>query len=189
MQGKLIIFSAPSGAGKTTIVRHLLSIMPNALSFSVSATTRAARGTEVHGHDYYFLDVSSFKQKIEAGEFVEYEEVYEGLFYGTLKKEIERIWAMDKHVLFDVDVVGGLALKKQFGGRALSVFVQAPSIDVLMERLANRGTDTPESIAARLAKAEQELSFAGQFDVVLVNDKKEEAFAEASKLIRNFISA
>lgn len=188
MQGKLIIFSAPSGAGKTTIVRHLLSLMPDTLSFSVSATTRVARGTEKHGHDYYFLDVASFKQKIEAGEFVEYEEVYDGLFYGTLKKEIERIWAMDKHVLFDVDVVGGLALKKQFGERALSVFVQPPSINVLMERLENRGTDTPESVAKRLAKAEHELSFAGQFDKILVNDKLELAFANASQLVTDFIA-
>ncbi len=187
MQGKLIIFSAPSGAGKTTIVRHLLKKMPQ-LQFSVSATTRAARGEEQHGVDYYFLSQADFLHKIANHEFVEFEEVYEGTYYGTLRAEIERIWQQGKHVIFDVDVVGGLHLKKKFGAQALAVFVQPPSVAVLAERLSGRGTDSAESLQKRIAKAEKELSYADKFDVVLLNDELEKSCAEAEALVAQFIA-
>ncbi len=185
--GKLIIFSAPSGAGKTTIVHHLLAKFPDELEFSVSACSRPIRGDEVQGVDYYFMSVEEFKQKIASDEFVEWEEVYKDNFYGTLKVEIERIWAKGMHVIFDVDVVGGINLKKKFGKRALSVFVMPPSIKSLEERLKLRETETPESIARRIGKAEKELKTADQFDKILVNEKLDVAFAGAEKLVKDFL--
>lgn len=187
MKGKLIIFSAPSGAGKTTIVRHLLDKGFD-LEFSVSATSRAPRHTETHGKDYYFLSAEEFIQKVEADEFLEWEEVYKGTSYGTLKREVERIRNKGKNVIFDVDVVGGLNIKKYYGDEALAVFVQPPSVEELRKRLKARSTETAEKIAMRIAKAEHELSFAPEFDVVIVNDNLEKAFAEAEKLLTEFLS-
>jgi guanylate kinase len=186
--GKLIIFSAPSGAGKTTIVRHLLAKFPS-LSFSISATTRAKRGAEVDGHDYYFISNEDFLHKVAKHEFAEFEEVYAGTYYGTLKKEIERIWAADKHVVFDLDVQGGIRLKKKYGDHALSVFVMPPSVEVLAERLSDRATDTPEKIAERIDKAKHELSFSSEFDIILPNDDLSVACAAAEKLISDFIKS
>lgn len=186
-KGKLVIFSAPSGSGKTTIVKHLLSLNLG-LEFSVSATSRPLRGTEIDGKDYYFLTVEEFKKKIVNDEFLEWEEVYEGKFYGTLKSEVERIRNKGNHVIFDVDVVGGCDIKKYFGNEALAVFVQPPSINELRNRLIARGTDTPEVIESRVAKAEYELTFAPQFDVILVNDNLEKALAEAEKIMLNFLA-
>ncbi len=186
MQGKLIIFSAPSGAGKTTIVQHLLSINPM-LEFSVSACSRAMRKDETHGVDYYFLSVDEFKKKIDNNEFIEWEEVYKDHFYGTLKSELERIWKKGKHIIFDMDVVGGLNLKKQFGNDALAIFVMPPSIEHLEKRLKTRETETPESIARRIGKAENELKTATQFDKIILNDTLEHAFAEAEKVVSEFL--
>jgi len=186
MQGKLIIFSAPSGAGKTTIVNHLLKMFPE-LEFSVSACSRGKRKDETHGVDYYFISVDEFKKKIENNEFVEWEEVYTDNFYGTLKVEIERIWNKGKHVIFDMDVVGGINLKKKFGDAALSIFVMPPSIEHLEKRLKLRETETPESIARRLGKAVNELKTANQFDKIILNDNLETAFAEAEKAVTIFI--
>jgi guanylate kinase len=186
MAGKAIIFSAPSGSGKTTIVKHLLKTNPD-LGFSISASTRDRRGrTEENGKDYYFLSPQDFKNKIDKNEFVEWEEVYEGNFYGTLKSEIARIWSEGKNVIFDVDVKGGINLKKYFGSASLAVFVKVPSIEVLESRLHDRATDTPESISRRLFKAQFEMSFQDQFDVVLVNEKLETSLAEAQRLYDNF---
>jgi guanylate kinase len=185
--GRLIIFSAPSGAGKTTIVNYLLTRDLN-LEFSVSACSREKRRGEVHGVDYYFLTVKDFKQKIAANEFIEWEEVYHDHFYGTLKSEIDRIWNNNHHVIFDVDVVGGLALKKQFGAKALSIFVMPPSIESLEERLRLRETETPESIARRMGKAEQELKMAEQFDIVLHNNNLEQALRTAEELVKEFLA-
>ncbi|MBX7094775.1 MAG: guanylate kinase [Flavobacteriales bacterium] len=186
MEGKCIIFSAPSGAGKTTIVHHLLSL-DLGLEFSVSACSRAMRHNEKNGVDYYFLSVEEFKSKISQNAFIEWEEVYTDNFYGTLKSEIERIWSHGKHVIFDVDVVGGLNLKKAFGHRALSIFVKAPSLAHLEERLKSRSTETPESIARRMGKAEKEMAYSEKFDHVLLNDNLERAFAEAEQVVRNFL--
>ncbi len=186
MNGKLIIFSAPSGAGKTTIVHHLLKVFPD-LEFSVSACSREMRKGEEYGVDYYFLSVEEFKERIAKGEFVEWEEVYKDNFYGTLKSEIERIWKKGKHVIFDVDVIGGLNLKKQFGDSALAIFVMPPSIEHLEKRLKSRETETPESIARRIGKAEKELQTADQFDKIVLNDNLENAFNEAEKLVNEFI--
>src|SRR4051812_9740787 len=186
-EGKLVIFSAPSGAGKTTIVHHLLSIIPN-LVFSVSACSRARRKGEEDGVDYYFLTVEEFREKIEAGEFIEWEEVYKDHFYGTLKSEIDRIWSMHKNVIFDVDVEGGLNLKKQFGDKALALFVMPPSIESLEQRLKMRETETSESIARRMAKAEKELQTAPRFDKILVNEDLEKAFAEAEEVVKKFLA-
>jgi len=187
MSGKLIIFSAPSGAGKSTIVHHILGCGFN-LEFSVSATSRAPRGNEVHGVDYYYLTPEEFRSKIRKNEFLEYEEVYPDSFYGTLRSEVERITGQGKNVVFDIDVLGGINIKKQYDEQALALFVAPPSIEVLHQRLISRGTDTPEMIAKRIGKAEYELSFAPQFDKVLVNDDLEEAKKEAEKLIREFLS-
>lgn len=186
MDGKLIIFSAPSGAGKTTIVQHLVSKFPT-IEFSVSACSRELRKGEMDGVDYYFIGVPEFKKRIEKDEFVEWEEVYENHFYGTLRSEIKRIWDRGHHVIFDVDVVGGLNLKKQFGAKALAVFVKAPSIKHLEDRLKKRDTETHESIARRIGKAEKEMEYATQFDAVLINDSMELAFIEASKLVETFL--
>ena len=187
MKGKLIIFSAPSGAGKTTIVQHLLAKFPN-LEFSVSACSRLMRKDETHGVDYYFISVEEFKQKISNEEFVEWEEVYKDNFYGTLKAEIERIWKKGHHIIFDMDVVGGLNLKKIFGNQALAIFVMPPSIQHLESRLKMRETETPESIARRIGKAEVELQTADQFDKVVLNDSLEQAFAEAERIVAEFLS-
>ncbi|NID11496.1 guanylate kinase [Fibrivirga algicola] len=188
MDGKLIIFSAPSGSGKTTIVRHLLNENTN-LGFSISACTRDRRGrAEQNGQDYYFLTPDEFKHKIDAEEFVEWEEVYVGAFYGTLKSEIQRVWDSGKHVLFDVDVKGGLKLKQYYGDRALAVFVKVPDEETLRQRLVGRGTETEDSLSKRLFKVHFEMSFQDQFDVILVNDDLEESYAKAQKLIDNFIN-
>lgn len=186
MEGKLIIFSAPSGSGKTTIVRQLLANNSN-LGFSISATTRAPRGDhEQHGIDYYFLSVADFRQKIEKGEFAEWEEVYPGTYYGTLKSEIERLWSLGKHVLFDVDVKGGLSLKEAYQEKALAVFVRVPSLEELENRLRARGTETEESLNKRIAKMKYELTFESKFDVVLINDQLDTAIAEAQDLVNQF---
>lgn len=187
MAGKLIIFSAPSGSGKSTIIRFLLEKQELNLHFSISATSRAPRGTERDGVEYYFLSPDEFRQKIAAGDFLEYEEVYTDKYYGTLKSEVERRLGEGENVVLDVDVVGGCNVKKMYGGRALSVFIQPPSIEVLRERLIGRGTDAPDVIESRLAKAEYELSFAGRFDVVIVNDRLEEAEAKALDVITQFL--
>jgi guanylate kinase len=186
MAGKAIIFSAPSGSGKTTIVQHLLQKNPD-LGFSISASTRDKRGrTEEHGKDYYFLSPTEFKRRIDNDEFIEWEEVYEGNFYGTLKSEIERIWAQGKNVIFDVDVKGGINLKKYFGTRALGVFVKVPSLEALKARLSDRGTESPESLSRRIFKAEFEMSFQNEFDVVLVNEALQKSLDEAQQLYDEF---
>src|SRR6187551_1566693 len=186
MAGKALIFSAPSGSGKTTIVKHLLAHNPD-LGFSISASTRDRRGrTESHGKDYYFLSPEEFKKKIDEDAFIEWEEVYEGNFYGTLKSEIDRIWASGKNVIFDVDVKGGLNLKKYFGDRALAVFVKVPSLEVLKERLRDRGTESEESLSRRLFKANFEMSFQDKFDYVLVNENLEKSLAEAQHVYDTF---
>lgn len=184
--GKVIIFSAPSGAGKSTIVNYLLE-KNLGLEFSISATCRAPRGKEIHGREYYFFSEEEFKQRIAADEFLEYEEVYPGCYYGTLQSEVERIWAKGHTVLFDVDVVGGLNIKKRFGDDALAVFVQPPSVEVLRHRLVGRGTDAPEKIEQRVAKAEYEMTFAKQFDTIVVNDDLQKALAEAEAKVRAFL--
>lgn len=187
MSGKLIIFSAPSGAGKSTLVQHLLTCGFD-MEFSVSATSRAPRGTERHGVDYYYLTPDEFRSKIAQNEFLEYEEVYPDCFYGTLSSEVERITGNGKNVVFDVDVVGGLNIKKQYADRALSIFIAPPSIQELKQRLVNRGTDSPEMIEKRIGKADYEMSFAPQFDIVVVNDDLEKAKREAEQAIRLFLS-
>jgi guanylate kinase len=186
MAGKAIIFSAPSGSGKTTIVKHLLERNPD-LGFSISASTRDKRGrTEQNGKDYYFLPPKEFKKKIDNDEFVEWEEVYEGNFYGTLKSEVERVWKEGRNVVFDVDVKGGLNLKKYFGDKALAIFVKVPSLEVLKARLNDRGTETAESLSRRLFKAEFEMSFQDKFDVVLVNENLDQSLAQAQALYDAF---
>ena len=185
-QGKAIIFCAPSGAGKTTIVRHLLA-QNSDLVFSVSACSRDKRIDEKEAKDYYFLSVEAFKNKIASNDFIEWEEVYKDNFYGTLKSEIERIWGLGKHVIFDVDVEGGINLKKHFGQNALAIFVKPPTIEHLENRLKLRKTETPESIARRVGKAEIELSYAKKFDYILLNDDLEKAFVEAETLVKEFL--
>jgi guanylate kinase len=186
MEGKLIIFSAPSGAGKTTIVKHLLSKYPDKLAFSISASTRDPRSNEVDGKDYYFISKEAFLHKIAHKEFVEFEEVYSGTFYGTLRSEIDRIWASGKIVIFDIDVIGGLHLKKKFGKQALAIFVQPPSLDVLIHRLRSRGTDTEEKLMERIAKADKELKYSSEFDIILENDHLSDACIQAEKLVESF---
>ena len=187
MKGKLIIFSAPSGAGKTTIVKHLLQ-QDFDLNFSVSATSREPREGETHGKDYYFIPENEFKKKIENNEFLEWEEVYTGIFYGTLKSEVERIRNAGENVIFDVDVVGGLNIKKYYGNEAMAVFVQPPSVEELKKRLRNRSTESKEKIKMRVAKAEKELEFANQFDTVIVNKELPKALKEAEKVVSGFLS-
>ena len=185
-EGKLIIFSAPSGAGKTTIVQHLLKKIPQ-LEFSISATTRKPRGDEKDGEDYYFISKEEFLHRIAKKHFVEFEEVYTGTFYGTLRTEIERIWLDDKVVIFDIDVEGGLHLKRKYDGAALAIFVQPPSLEVLKQRLAGRGTDSPEKLQERFEKAAKELNYAPQFDIILKNDDLQTACEEAERLVLNFL--
>ncbi len=184
---KLIIFSAPSGAGKSTLVRYLLSQGWN-IRFSISATSRLPRGEERNGVEYYFLTPDEFRERIADNEFLEYEEVYTDTFYGTLKSEVDRILAEGKNVVFDVDCVGGLSIKKIYGEQALSIFVMPPSVEVLRERLEKRGTDSPQVIENRLAKAEYEMSFAPQFDAVVCNDDYDKAKTEILQLVSDFIS-
>ena len=187
MNNKVIIFSAPSGAGKSTIVNHILGLHPE-IEFSISATSRAPRGQEQHGVEYYFFTADEFRQMIAEDKFVEYEEVYAGSFYGTLKSEVERIWAKGHVIIFDIDVQGGVNLKRIFGDKAFSVFIQAPSVEVLRERLIGRGTDTLEAIEKRVAKAASEMEFAaGKFDHVLINDDLQKAFEEAEQVIGDFL--
>ncbi len=183
--GRAIIFSAPSGSGKTTLVKHLLAHNPN-LSFSVSATTRSCRAGETPGLDYHFLSVDQFKAHILQNNFVEWEEVYPGRFYGTLKSEVERIWQSGKNVIFDIDVKGGISLKKYFGSQALSVFVKAPSVEVLHDRLIKRATDPADSIEQRVRKAAYEMSFSNKFDVVIVNDHLDTSLALAQRAYTDF---
>ena len=188
MNNKVIIFSAPSGAGKSTIVNHILSLHPE-IEFSISATSRAPRGEEKHGVEYYFFTADEFRQMIAEDKFVEHEEVYPGSFYGTLRSEVERIWAKGHAIVFDIDVQGGVNLKRIFGDQAFSIFIQAPSVEVLRERLIGRGTDTDEAIERRVAKAASEMEFAaGKFDHVLVNDDLASAFAEAEQIVSDFLS-
>ena len=187
--GKLIIVSAPSGSGKSTIINWLMQHEELHLAFSVSCTSRAPRGNERDGVEYFFLSVDEFKERIERDEFLEYEEVYEGRFYGTLKSQVERQLADGQNVVFDVDVKGGCSLKKYFGDRALAIFIQPPSVEELRRRLEKRGTDTPEVINDRVAKAEYELTFANRFDKVLVNDDLDTALAEALKMVTEFLEA
>jgi len=187
MGNKVIIFSAPSGAGKSTIVNHLLGLHPE-LEFSISATSRAPRGQEQHGVEYYFYSTDEFRQMIADDKFVEYEEVYAGSYYGTLKSEVERIWAKGHVIVFDIDVQGGVNLKRIFGDKAFSVFIQAPSVEVLRERLIGRGTDSAEAIERRVAKAASEMEFAaGKFDYVLVNDDLATSKAEAERILDEFL--
>lgn len=186
-RGKLFVFSAPSGSGKTTIVRHLLAQKELQLDFSISATSRDPRGQEVHGKEYYFLDIATFKDKIQKDEFLEWEEVYANNFYGTLKTEVERIWSLGKHVVFDIDVVGGLNIKAQFPENTLAIFVKPPTLEEMERRLRGRQTDTEEKIKERVAKAEKELGYAKEFDQVLINDDLETAKTEAFHLVSNFI--
>ncbi len=185
-ENKMLILSAPSGSGKSTIIQYLLNKgLP--LEFSISATTRAPRGNEQHGKEYYFYSVEEFKNKIANNEFVEFEEVYENRFYGTLKSECERIWAKNKVIVFDVDVAGGMRLKKLFGDKALSLFIQAPSIEVLRQRLEGRKTDSAEEIQKRIDKATYEMQFASKYDAIVINDKLETACNDAEQLLVNFL--
>lgn len=186
-QGKLIIFSAPSGSGKTTIVRHLLGFPELNLEFSISATSREPREGEIDGKHYYFLSLQDFKQHIKNGDFLEWEEVYRDNFYGTLKTEVERIWSLGKHVIFDIDVAGGLRLKRKFPERTLAVFVKPPSVDELKIRLKNRKTESEDKINMRIAKASVELATAPQFDMIIKNYDLDTAKKEAYELVANFI--
>ena len=185
-EGKVIIFSAPSGAGKTTIVRALLDSLSE-LSFSISACSRDPRGQEVNGKDYHFIGIEGFKNKIKNNEFVEWEEVYQDHFYGTLNSELIRIWNVNKTVVFDVDVKGGMSLKKKFGKKALAIFVMPPSLMVLEERLRNRNTDSEQKIQQRLEKAEQEIALSSGFDVILKNDQLDNAISDAKAIVNQFL--
>lgn len=185
--GKLIIFTAPSGAGKTTLVRHLLKTYPEQLSFSISACTREQRYGEINGRDYYFITVKEFKKKIEQGEFLEWQEVYENQFYGTLKSEVERIWALGKHVLFDIDVKGAMNIKKAYPKEAMTVFVKPPSPEVLFERLRSRKTEDEDSLNKRIARAREELTFESRCDKVIMNDNLDQALADAESTLLRFI--
>ena len=186
--GKLIVFSAPSGSGKTTIVRHLLNQEQFQLEFSISATSREARGNEKDGEDYYFISAKEFKNKIKLDEFLEWEEVYIDNFYGTLKTEVERIWSKGKHVIFDIDVAGGLRIKKKFPERTLAVFVKPPDINELIIRLKQRGEESSEKIAMRVAKAPTEMATAPQFDTIILNDDLTTALNDAENLVNDFLN-
>jgi guanylate kinase len=188
VKNKLIIFSAPSGSGKTTVVRHLLNTMPE-LAFSISATTRTKRPNEINAHDYYFYTEKDFIKAIKEEKFLEYEEVYKGLFYGTLKSEVERLWAEGKTVIFDVDVVGGLNIKKFYGDQALAVFLRPPSVDILMERLRKRETEVEHRLQERIDKARSELKFEQQFDKVIVNDVLSDTFVAAESIVASFLKS
>lgn len=186
-QGKLIVFSAPSGSGKTTIVHHLLEQKELNLGFSVSATSRPRRAQEEHGRDYYFLSKEAFEKHIKNNDFLEWEEVYKDNYYGTLQAEVERIWKEGKAVIFDIDVVGGLRIKNKYPENTLAIFVQPPSLEVMEQRLRNRKTETEEKILERLNKAEKELKFATDFDVILINDELATAKKEAKRLVETFL--
>lgn len=186
MSKKVVIFSAPSGSGKSTVVSHVLPLHPE-MDFSVSATSRKPRGTEQDGVEYLFYSADIFRKLVEMDKFVEYEEVYKDNFYGTLKSEVNRIWSKGHVIIFDVDVKGGVNLKKYFGDRALSVFIQAPSVEALRQRLINRGTDSLEAIEARVAKAAEEMTYADKFDYILVNDDLETALKEAEQVVDKFL--
>ena len=185
-KGKLLIFCAPSGSGKSTIVQHLKKLNPE-LAFSISATSRKPRKGERDGKEYHFISPRLFREKIEHNEFVEWEEVYPEQYYGTLKSEVNRIWDQDHHALFDIDVVGGLNLKKEYGEKALAIFVKPPSLKILEERLRSRGSDDEESLQKRIGKAEYELSFAPEFDHILINDSLEKALADAEQIVQEFL--
>ena len=185
---KLIIFSAPSGSGKTTVVRHLLDVVPN-LEFSISATTRDKRDYEKDGHDYYFYTKEKFMKAVENGDFLEHEEVYEGVFYGTLKSEVERLWSEGKAVIFDLDVEGGLNVKKYYGDQALALFLRPPSVDILIQRLQNRNTETQDQLAMCIAKVRSELKFEEQFDKVIVNDILSDTFVNAENIVAKFLKS
>ncbi len=184
---KLIIVSAPSGAGKTTLVKELMKNEELKLMFSISATSRKPRTNETNKKDYYFLSVNEFKNKISENKFIEWEEVYDNQFYGTLKSEVDRIWELGKNIIFDVDVKGGLNIKKQFPENSISIFIKPPSINELKNRLINRDTETEESINKRIKKAEKEISFAENFDKIIINDKLEDAIKEIKKIVSEFI--
>lgn len=187
MSNKVIIFSAPSGSGKSTIVNHILSLHPE-MEFSVSATSRRPRGSEQNGIEYYFFTADEFRKMISDDKFVEYEEVYAGSFYGTLKSEVQRIWDKGNVIIFDVDVKGGVNLKRYFGEKALSIFIQAPSVEELRRRLVARGTDSAEAIGKRVAKAAEEMTYADKFDHILINDDLSTAYGESEKLVNDFLS-
>lgn len=183
---KVIIFSAPSGSGKTTVVNHLLKVIPE-LGFSISATTRKPRINEENGREYYFLEENDFNDKVSQNEFLEHEEVYKGIQYGTLKSEVERLWSLGKTVVFDVDVLGGMNIKRQYGESALSVFLRPPSIDILMERLRKRSTEVEHQLQMRIEKAQEELKYENKYDVVIINDQLNDALIEAESVVKNFI--
>ena len=187
-QGKLIVFSAPSGSGKTTIVRHLLKQLELNLEFSISATSREKRGNEIHGKDYYYLSLKEFKNKIKNDEFLEWEEVYRDNFYGTLKEEVERIWAKGKHVIFDIDVSGGLRIKRKFPEQTLAVFVKPPDLNELVRRLKDRGEESVEKISMRVAKAPAELATAPLFDTIVINSNLDEALENAYTKVSEFLA-
>lgn len=187
MEGKLFIFSAPSGSGKTTIVKNLVK-KNLGLEFSISATSRPKRDNEIDKKDYYFITAEDFKEKIQGNDFVEWEEVYDNRFYGTLKTELERIWNQGKHVIFDVDVIGGLNIKKKYQDKALSIFVMPPSVEELAKRLNIRSSDSSKDIEVRLKKAKEELSYAEKFDLIIVNNELKKAISESEKAIKEFIN-
>ena len=183
----MIVFTAPSGAGKTTLVRHVLKDRPQ-LAFSVSATTRARRPDEIDGRDYYFLSKEEFMVEVEQGGFVEWEEVYNGTLYGTLKSEVQRLWSEGRSIIFDIDVRGALSLKKLYGDKVLTLFVKPPSVEILTERLKSRNTESEEQLLTRLSKAKDELAYENRFDVVIVNDNLNTAVAHAERLVDNFLN-
>ena len=185
---KVIIFSAPSGSGKTTVVNHLLNVIPE-LGFSISATTRKPRINEENGREYYFLEENDFNAKVANNEFLEHEEVYKGIHYGTLKSEVERLWSLGKTVVFDVDVLGGMNIKKQYGDAALSVFLRPPSIEILMDRLKKRSTEVEHQLNMRIEKAQEELKYENKYDVVIINDQLSEALTEAETTVKKFINS